>query len=46
MKKVIKTLRMSEFNQFLQEVRAYFKPSPGAKAKHFKHYATAVTEQH
>ena len=46
MKKAIKTLRMGEFNQFLQEGRAYFKPSPQAKAKHLKHYATAVKEQH
>ena len=35
---------MSEFNQFLQEEKAYLKPFPGAKAKQL--YATAVLAQH
>ena len=35
---------MSEFNQFLQEEKAYLKPFPGAKVKQL--CATAVLAQH
>ena len=37
---------MGEFNQFLQEGKAYLKPFPGAKAKQLNHHATAVLAQH
>ena len=43
---MVKTLRMGEFNQFLQEGKAYLKPFPGAKAKQLNHHATAVLAQH
>ena len=43
---ILKTLRMSEFNQFLQERKAYLKPFPGVKAKQLNHHRTAVLAQH
>ena len=43
---MLKTLRMGEFNQFLQEGKAYLKPFPGAKAKQLNHHATVVLAQH
>ena len=43
---MLKTLRMSGFNQFLQERRAYLKSFLGAKAKQLSHHATAVLAQH
>ena len=43
---MLKTLRMGEFNQLLQEGKAYLKSFPGAKAKQFNYHATAVLAQH
>ena len=37
---------MGEFNQFLQEGKAYLKPFPRAKAKQLNHHATAILAQH
>ena len=43
---MLKTLCMGEFNQFLQEGKAYLKSFPGAKAKQLNHHATVVLAQH
>ena len=43
---MLKTLRMGDFNQFLQEGKDYLEPSPRAKAKQLNHYATAVLARH
>ena len=43
---MLKTLRMDEFNQLLQERKAYIKSFPGAKAKQLNHHATAALAQH
>ena len=43
---MLKTLRMGEFNQFLQEGKIHLKPFPGAKAKNLNHHSTAVLAQH
>ena len=43
---MLKTLRMGEFNQFLQEGKAYLEHFPGAKARQLNHLATAVSAQH
>ena len=43
---MLKTLRMGEFNQLLQEGKAYLKPFPGAKVKQLNHHATAVLARH
>ena len=37
---------MGEFNQYLQEGKAYLKPFPGAKAKQVNHHVTAALVQH
>ena len=37
---------MGEFNQYLQEGKAYLKPFPEAKAKQVNHHATAALVQH
>ena len=43
---MLKTLRMGEFNQFLQEGKANLEHFPGAKARQLNHLATAVSAQH
>ena len=41
---MLKTLRMGEFNQFLQEGKTYLKSFPGAKQ--LNHHTTAVLNMH